>query len=125
MAKSSGGIHVRLTDHLLYHPSCEGKDDILKSPRSRLIYYSYTDESTALRSSVAQLLKLDKSEENAIDDECHQQENKSNKCSRYATQVLKVLPETICDKMGVNLTQLKTVLRETEIYIVHFHSNLS
>ena len=112
--KSSGGIHVRLTDYLLYHPLCEGKDDILKlnhipeSPRNRLMYNSYTDESAALKSSVAQLLKLDKSEENAIDDDdCHQQENKSNKCRRYATQVLKVLPETICDKMGMNLTTVK------------------
>ena len=59
--KSKSGIHVRLTDHLLYHPTCEETDDFLKlkyipeSPRNRLMYFTYTEEIGALRSSITQL----------------------------------------------------------------------
>ena len=43
--KSRSGIHVRLTDHLLYHPSCEEGEEGLKlkyipeSPRNRIMYF--------------------------------------------------------------------------------------
>ena len=77
------GIHVRLTDHLLYHPSCEQTDEVLRlkyipeSPRNRLMYYQYSEDmySRSLKSSITQLLKLDKSEENIIGvDICEEQQ---------------------------------------------------
>ena len=58
--KSMSGVHVRLTDHLLYHLSCEQTDEVLrlkyipKSPRNRLMYYQYSEEmySGSLKSSI-------------------------------------------------------------------------
>ena len=69
--KSSKDICVNLTDHLLYHPTCEQHDDsfrlkyIPKSPRNRLMYYIYTDTvyPGALKSLIDQLLKLDSKED--------------------------------------------------------------
>ena len=111
--KSKSGIHVRLTDHLLYHPTCEETDDFLKlkyipeSPRNRLMYFTYTEEIGALRSSITQLLKNDKSEESPIGDALPEQDTQPEKCRKYATHVLKVTPETICDKMEVNFNTVK------------------
>ena len=81
--KSMSGVDVRLTDHLLYHPSCEQTDEVLRlkyipeSPRNRLMYFQYSEDmySGSLKSSITQLLKLDKSEENIIGvDICEEQQ---------------------------------------------------
>ena len=68
--KSSSDICVNLTDHLLYHPSCEETDTfklkyIPKSPRNRLMYYIYTGSiyADAMKKLIDQLLKLDKKED--------------------------------------------------------------
>ena len=111
--KSKSGIHVRLTDHLLYHPNCEQTDEHLKlkyipeSPRNRLMYFCYTDEPGALKSSITQLLKLDKSEESPIELDFCEEAQKQVKRRRYATHILKVSPQRICEKMGVNFTTVK------------------
>lgn len=111
--KSRSGIHVRLTDHLLYHPSSEEADKELtlkyipQSPRNRLMYYLYTDEVAALKSTIKQLLKLDNNEETAIEDYSTENEPSSVKRRKYATQVLKVSPQTICDTMGVEYQTVK------------------
>ena len=111
--KSRSGIHVRLTDHLLYHPSCEEGEEGLKlkyipeSPRNRIMYFLCTDEIGSLKSSITQLLKLDNSEEIAIEGTFPQQDQQSVKHRKYATHVLKVSPETICDKMGVEYQTIK------------------
>ena len=111
--KSKSGIHVRLTDHLLYHPTCEETDDFLKlkyipeSPRNRLMYFTCTEEIGALRSSITQLLKNDKSEESPIGDALPEQHTQPEKSRKYATHILKVTPQTICDKMEVNFNTVK------------------
>ena len=112
--KSKSGIHVRLTDHLLYHPYCEETDEVLKlkyipeSPRNRLMYFQYTEGMYpgALRSSIVQLLKLDNCEENVINDDVPEGQP-SNKRKKYATHVLKVSPQQLCDKMGVKFSTIK------------------
>ena len=71
--KHKSGIHVRLTDHLLYHPSCEESDEVLKlkylpvSPRNRLMYFQYTQHSGNLNSIINHLLKLDSNQHSIIE----------------------------------------------------------
>ena len=107
--KRKSGIHVRLTDHLLYHPSSEDSDEELtlkyipQSPRNRLMYYMYKESMYpgCLRSSITELLKIDNKEDNAIGDDIYLN-NQPSKRRRIATHVLKVTPDKLCDSVGVS-----------------------
>ena len=107
--KRKSGIHVRLTDHLLYHPSSEDSDEELtlkyipQSPRNRLMYYMYKESMYpgCLRSSITELLKIDNKEDNAIGDDIYLN-NQPSKRRQIATHVLKVTP----DKYGVELSNV-------------------
>ena len=111
--KSKSGVHTRLTDHLLYHLSCEQNSEVFKlkyipgSPRNRLMYYCYTDEPRALKSSIAQLLKHDSHDESINDDNLDNVHQQTSKHRRYTTHILKVSPEKNCDNMGVPFNTIK------------------
>ena len=68
--KSSNDICVNVTDHFLYHPSCEESDTfklkyIPKSPRNRLMYYIFSDAHYphAIQRLIHQLLKVDRNDD--------------------------------------------------------------
>lgn len=118
--KSSSDICVNLTDHLLYHPSCEDQDDALKlkyipkSPRNRIMYYLFTDYTYpgAMRGLIGQLVKLDNKEDSPFPDQTYDDSQSSDqhqakKRRRYSTKVLKVTPEVLCDNMGVHISKTK------------------
>ena len=72
--KSKSGIHVRLTDHLLYHPISEQSPEELtlkyipESPRNRLMYYLHKENiyPGCLKLTIAELLKLDISQQDVF-----------------------------------------------------------
>ena len=113
--KSSSDICVNLTDHFLYHPTCEESDTfklkyIPKSPRNRLMYYIYTDPLYAhsMKRLIHQLLKLDKKEDtpfpNSPDSNSHFfHDCPPKKRRKYSTWILKVILQMLCDNMNVSL----------------------
>ena len=113
--KIKSDIHVRLTDHLLYHPSCEQTDEGLKlkyipqSPRNRLMYYHCAENMYpgALKATISHLLKLDVSNENIFGFDVPEEEPHPTKHRKYATHVLKVSPNMLCDNIEVSFNTVK------------------
>ena len=113
--KSSSDICVNLTDHFLYHPTCEESDTfklkyIPKSQRNRLIYYIYTDPLYAhsMKRLIHQLLKLDKKEDTPFPNSPNNNSHFSHDCPpkkrrKYSTRILKVTLQMLCDNMNVSL----------------------
>ena len=118
-SKSSKDICVGLTDHLLYHPCSESDEEsfklkyIPKSPRNRLMYYLFSDchYPGALKKTVETLLKYDNEEENKrLSDVTGSEEfiQKPKKKRRYATRVLKLTAESLCNKLGIDLDDVNS-----------------
>ena len=113
--KSSSDICVNLTDHFLYHPTCEESDTfklkyIPKSQRNRLMYYIYTDPLYAhsMKRLIHQLLKLDKKEDTLLPNSPNNNSHFSHDCPpkkrrKYSTRILKVTLQMLCDNMNVSL----------------------
>ena len=130
--KSSSDICVNLTDHFLYHPTCEESDTfklkyIPKSPRNRLMYYIYTDPLYAhsMKRLIHQLLKLDKEDTpfpNSPDNNSHfSHDCPPKKRRKYSTQILKVTLQMLCDNMNVSLGE--TVLTPTQVFTINSKNN--
>ena len=75
------------------------------------MYYIYTDTvyPAALKSLIDQLLKLDSKEDIPFTEElCDDtQSSKPKKCRKYCTHILKVTPEILCNRMGVNVYKVQ------------------
>ena len=110
--KSSDDIHVCLFDHILYHPSCEISDDILKlkyipgSVSSRLLSMISIHRHTLHRSNNYHLSSNFKSWQKRRNSSstrpCNGDEEQSflkPKLKRkYSTHVIKVTVETLCNE---------------------------
>ena len=115
--KSSNNICVKLTEHLLYHPSCEESDTfklkyIPKSPRNRLMNYIFSDTQYlhSIQTLIDQLLKLDRNDDTPLPNPQHNNLEFSDECPpkkrrKYSTRVLKVTHEMLCDNMCVSLSK--------------------
>ena len=129
--KSKSGIHVRLTDHLLYHPISEQSPEELtlkyipESPRNRLMYYLHKENiyPGCLKLTIAELLKLDISQQNVFQND-HSVNEQPSKRRKIATRVLKVTPEKLCDTNEINFSCVKNSIDPNKNLYTRFSQQL-
>ncbi len=126
--------HVRYSQHLLFHPQMKYTDSgtlrsqyLPVSPRNQVIYFSINHNSKRLATTLRQLYTFDRKEvfEEVLIVPSTEDQPPPPKRKRQAARLLKLSPQTLCEKMNLEFSELENSTHIEKTLFRDFKHSLS
>ncbi len=126
--------HVRYSQHVLFHPEMTQDDSghlrsqfLPVSPRNQVVFFSLNHNSKRLGATITHMLCYDRKEvvEDVVHVPSHEDHPPQPKRRRQAARLLKISPQTLCERMNLEFSEMENTSTEDRSLFTKFKHSLA